>query len=232
MRRIVATLLALVATAILLGASRLAAADVLLDANFDNEVVNQNIPTGGAIAGEPVSVDVAGMAVVRHAAFATPSLQIIDPSTTGSRTVVFEFLGATEVGTGQFKISMNLRFAELGNYEILVREQGGAAQNFLDMNFTESGFLVFNPGQSVTYDTTGPMKLELTFDMDQRTYSATIDDVSVVENVAFGGSISRGIGSLIIGNGFDTDLNGDFNLDDLHVETIPDPIFKDQFGDP
>ena len=230
-RRMAATLLAFAAIALLLAASPLHA-DVLLDANFDNEAVNQAIPLGGPALGEPIGVDDASMAFVRHAAFSTPSLQITDPSTVGAKSVTFEFLNSAEIGTGRFKVSFRLRFAALGNYTVTLREQGSDAQSFLDIVFTQDGFYLFGAAGFGTYDTTNPMAIELVFDMDQRTYNASIDGNAVVQGAALGGSISRGIGRLHFGNSFDSDTSGDFNLDDLRVETIPDRIFKDGFGDP
>lgn len=51
LRRMAVTLLALAACALLLAALPLHA-DILLDANFDNKTLDQDIPTGGAAAGE------------------------------------------------------------------------------------------------------------------------------------------------------------------------------------
>lgn len=206
-------------------------AALLLRSNLNNEIVDQNVPTGGAAAGEPIFVDVPGMAVVRQGAFSTPSLQITDVSTISAHFVNYEFLNSTEVTTGTLKISFVLSFAQLGNYIVGVREQNGAAQNFYDATFTDTGFY-FLPGTSGTYAATTPLTFELVFDLDARTVDTRINGAPVANGVPMGGTVVRGIGSIFFGHNFDADTNGQFDLDDLVVVTPADTIFIDGFDLP
>jgi hypothetical protein len=202
-------------------------ASLLLDANFDSETVDQNIPTGGAAAGEPASVSVPGMAVVRQGAFTTPSLQITDTSTTGATFVTFEFLGSTQVNSGTIEVKLRLRFAQLGNYILGLREQGGAADDFLDINFGDTGFMVVG-GSAITYDTTTPLEFDLLVNMDAHTCDVVINGSTLVRDQPLGAP-TAGIGSILFGHSFDSDTSGAFDLDDLVVMAPADAIFRDSF---
>jgi hypothetical protein len=209
-----------------------AQASLLLRSDFNNEPLNTNIATGGAALGEPISVDISGMAQVVQSSFVTPSLEITDLSTLGANFVTFEFLNSAEITTGKLKVSFSLRFAQLGNYEIGVREQGGAAQDYYDLLFTDTGFYVVPFASAQTYDTTSPLAFEIVFDLDARTVDTSVNGSALVTAAPMGGSSSRGIGRLFFGNNFDSDTNGNYDLDDLIVTTPGDTIFVDGFDFP
>jgi len=204
-------------------------AALLLRANFDNETVNQTIPTGGAAAGEPISMDIPGMAIVDQGPFATPSLQIIDASTNGATAVTYEFLNSANVTAGTVRISFRLKFAILGNYSVGVRSQGSDADDLFDLGFFQSGHYDF--GGVSTYDTVNPMAIDILFDMDLRTYSLVVNGNTVAQSVPVG-SVTGGVGRLLLEQSFDSDTSGAYDIDDLVVVTPADTIFVDGFDVP
>lgn len=204
----------------------------LLTADFDTEVVDQTVPTGGAAAGQPQSVDSGLGAVVRATPFATPSLELTDQSTTGARTVTFQFLGDEEVTTGVVEITVNLWFPAVESFSFLVREADSSAFDFLDMTFADNGgvFISDQAGFATSlpsYPLGRSVPLIVVYDLDAGTYDLSLDGSLVLDDRAHG-VVGRGIGRLLIGVNFDSDTDGTFFLDDLHV--VRDPVvFSDGF---
>ena len=208
-------------------------AEILLNANFNNETLNQPIPLGGAAAGEPVSLDSPGMATVRQGAFSTQSLQIVDQVTTRSSPVRFEFLNSAEVTTGILHLSLNAYFGQLGNYDFGLREQGSSSRDFFDFYTSDIGTLFVTTSTylaNFSYSALTPLHFDFVFDMDLRTVSGSVNGMVLATDVPMG-ITDRGIGALLAGQGFDADLNGKFDIDDLVVESFPQEVFSDGFDD-
>lgn len=206
-------------------------AETLLDANFDAETIGLSIPTGGAALGEPIATDAVSLAIVRDGDFSTPSLQFIDPSGARAQAVTFEFLNSDEIDDGIAHISARMRLGVLGNYQFELREQGGNTHDFLDVSFLDNGVVfVDTPASSAntTYNTTDEVDVDMRLDMTGRTATVTLNGVILLYDAPIGVA-DLGIGRVLIGNSFDIDMLGSFDLDDLFVERLDDSIFTDGF---
>lgn len=199
-------------------------ADELLTANFNDEPIGQPIGTGGAELGQPVSYS-ACTPIVVNSGFPTPCLQIDDASTTTSSSVRFEFLNQVEV-TGDVSISFRVAFESLESYVFYIREQGSSAQVFLTLNFTPLGTVVFDDEASAgthylteNYAAQQPIRFEFAYYAELGQYSVWMDGVRVVHRRSHGVT-SRGIGALIFGTAFDTNLDGRLRVDGINVDTL------------
>lgn len=199
---------------------------VILFADFDDEPVDQPIGTGGAAAGQPTQVSPGIAAVVRSGPFPTPCLALAD-SSTGAGSARFEFFDATEVTDGTVTITASLRFRQLENFFVYVREAGSLATSHLNLTFYDDGSVWHRDiaGNSISAGTyaTGPaLDLLIRFDIapdGTGSYSGdfdiVLDGVPHATDHAF--TAPRGIGSVLFGILNDTDLDGSFAVDDVVV---------------
>ncbi len=198
-----------------------AAAEVLLDCDFEDQPLDQIIGTGGAAAHQPV--DIAGVdPYVRTSPTGGQALEIIDNVDFGALTVCFTFLNDAEVTTGWLTISAVLHFVEFEDYVFYVREQLGAAQEFLNLRFENGGtisqgdaddFGMFPVG---TYTTGEDLLLEIVFDLAAGTCAVSLDGVEIVPAETHGVA-GAGVGRLYFGFDHDSDLDGDYYLQSVLV---------------
>ena len=180
---------------------------ILLDAHFDDKTVDQPIGTGGAEAGEPITVGSNLDAIVRQNAD-DPDNRVLELRTTDSASTSatrFEFIEHTEVEQGRLLVSVQITVPDpdFGQASLYLREAPGAGKRFLDLALQTSGtinisdaagILVILPN-AITFGQ--PMLIEVMHDLDERTYDLLIDGVHVVEGRAHG-ITDRGIGAFIV----------------------------------
>jgi hypothetical protein len=223
---------ALALLACLLGLAPAHATHVILQADFDDEPLDQPIQTGGATVGEPVAVSSTISAIVRAWPFPTPSLKINDDDLLDPGFVRFHFLDSdSTVDHGIVEISATLWFTNLEEYAIRVRERRANSRRFLDLAFGSSGIVVYKDQDTLTYQVIGtyeagrPLSLVIRFDMDAATYSVRLDGTTLLADEPHGALPPyQGIGAVLFGMEADDDPHGEFNLDDLVVtadETTP-----------
>lgn len=200
----------------------------LLLADFDAEPVGAPIGTGGAALGQPVRVH-ACVPTVETGGFPSPSLRVADESTTIAGSARFEFLNEREVAAGDVSISLFFRVNTLESYTILLREQGSAADEFLSLTMSPNGILYLGDGaeiahyHSMPYDAQVSIRLEAAFDMDNGRYTLWLDGVRVAHR-RHHGQTGAGLGSLSVGTGYDTNLDGRIRVDGIEIHELPEGV--------
>lgn len=204
-------------------AAQVAAASVL-SADLEGMTVGQPVGTGGAALGEPVD-NYNCVSTIRDAPFPTICLELDDETDFGTGGVTFEFLDSVEPHDGVLEISVQLWFAEMDDYYVYVREQGGASDSFNTLYFHDDGDITANDEAGVlgnigTFETGRAMELRITHFLELGTYDLWWDGERVVEQRAHGVS-EGGIGGVLMGIDHDTDLDGLLYVDDLLVTHGP-----------
>ncbi|THD13485.1 hypothetical protein B1808_08170 [Pseudofulvimonas gallinarii] len=210
---------------------------ILLQADFNALPLDTPIGQGGAAAGQPFEVPSLLSAIVRNSAFPTPSLDIGwagDPIT--AATVRFSFLGEQEVTDGLVDIRIDLVPGSWSQYNVYLREHGGAARSYSTITLGGSGGMTISDaaGQATSvggiWSPGSLVKLHWRYDMDQRIYTLWVNDVPRVTDRAFGvAPDGRGIGGLLVGMAWNTPTNSLISVDNIDVRRIDDVIFADSF---
>lgn len=176
------------AVALLLAGTHVRAGDdarLLLEAEFNDEPIDQPIGTGGALLGQPVSVSPELSAIVRAVPRPTPSLEISQAVAGIARSARFEFLDAEEVSHGDLVIRLTVRAAQLDYFNVNVREPTSSTQNFLRLAFTAQGSIAVNDnngfaGNLAAYGVNVDHRLRIAFQMDRGTYDIELDGVPIL----------------------------------------------------
>lgn len=212
-------------------------ATTILDCNFDAETLDALAGMGGAAAGQLYSLG-GTPAYIRSTPFATPSLEISDDSSVTAETVRFQFLNDWEIDSGVLTISMNLWFHEFEQYVAYVREANTSGTSFLNLGFTATGNVRYgdldSPGSTVvgTYTTGESLALVITFDLDTATYDVTLGGSAILTDESLG-SVPRGIGAILLGTDFDSNMAGLYSVDDVVVTAteLPSPVESTRWSD-
>lgn len=205
---------------------------VLLNANFNDEPIDQPIGTGGPELGQPISVFTGLSAIVRAAPLSTPSLEISESAGGSALPARFEFLGGEEVSHGDLNVHLRIEAAQFDTFEVNVRERGTAAQKFANVVFTGFGDISASDkagslGVIGSYSINTAYELGILFHMDDGTYDIKLDGAALVSARAHGVT-TRGVGSVIVGTGTLTTPGTLFYVDRLRV-TRGDGVFRNGF---
>ncbi len=203
---------------ILLLASTAAHAGVILDCDFEDQPLDQLLGTGGAEAGQPVSLGGVN-AYVRTDPGGDRAVEITDHVDFGTREIRFEFLNNAEYSEGTVVIQLTLHFALAEDYVLYVREQGSSASSYATFGFQNDGDIYFNDadgslGNIGSYTVGVDQVLRLAFDQDARTVAIEFDGVELVAAQSHGVA-TGGIGALLVGFDHDTDLDAHLYVDDI-----------------
>ncbi len=225
---------ALVYSTLVLGASTPAAAaaiprgaPTILDCNFDDKPLDQVIGTGGAAANEPVDLNNLA-ATVRSTPFPTPSLQMVDDWGSGAKHVRFQFLEDVEITTGIVETKMSVTFDVPDRYSVLFREVGTSTSVILNLDFEATGEIYYKDLDTSastmigTYTAGTEIPVRIRHDLDQNECTLRVDDVVLLDGESIG-SMTRGIGSILIGLNHDANSLGTMSLDDLVVTATDAP---------
>lgn len=196
-------------------------AEDLLSATFDNKTPNQAIGVGGASEGEPVSVDSYITAIVRNAPMPTPCLEIQDSHNTYAGAATFHLLDDVEVTQGSISISMELWFDELEDFAVAIHESFGTSKRFATVSFTNTGAVELSDASQAygalgSYTTDRIHRLNLIFDVGAGTYAMFLDGTTLISSGRHG-ITGRGIGSVLVGTDYDSDLVGKMYVDSIRV---------------
>ncbi|MEZ5064289.1 MAG: hypothetical protein R3B81_06110 [bacterium] len=199
-----------------------ATAELILRCDFDDQPLDQPIGTGGAAAHQPVEV-LPIEPVVRTGPFATPSLEYVDDSDGNAEYTRYRFLNDWEITEGQLEIEMNLRFEDLDQYIVAVREPFASAANFANLTFNQFGAIWYGDGDTSSvrigdYTTGTTLHLEIRMDVDRGLVTVLLDSVELRSEEPWGGPFAHGPGSILVGFGGNPVTAGTFYLDDLHVQ--------------
>ncbi|WP_395682125.1 hypothetical protein [Dokdonella sp.] len=205
---------------------------VLLEANFNDEPIDQQIGTGGPELGEPISIVPGLSAIVRAGPMSTPSLEFSEAAGGNALSARFEFIGGEEVIHGDLNIHMRIKAAQFDMFDVNVREPGTAAQKFTKIIFAGSGDISLSDENGSlfavgSYSVNVVHELAILFHMDEGTYDVKLDGVSLVSARAHGVT-ERGIGSVLLGTDSSTTPGALFYVDRLRV-TRGDGIFRNGF---
>lgn len=207
---------------LLAGLAQLAAAERILDCDFEDQALDQIIGTGGAAAHQPV--DLGGIdAFVRTSPTGGQALEIIDNVDFGALTVRFEFLENAEITTGVLTLNAVLHFVDDNRYLIYVREPIGAAHSFLNLSFGDGGIVSQGDADDGgnfpvgTYTLDEDLLLEITLDLDAGTCAVSLDGVEIVPAESTGVS-GAGVGAILFGFDHDTDLIGDYFIQSVSAD--------------
>ncbi len=192
---------------------------VLLDANFNDKPVDELIEFGGAAVGEPVDYGTTVPQYVRRAPFPTNCLEIDDYGGS-TETIRFEFLEDVTVSSGRVELRCWLRFDELSNYAIRIRERETSTVQFLDLTFGATGTIGFSDdagfgGIVGSYLADEYYEVVIQFDLDADVYRVEWDGLFIVEEREF--SLPGGVGAILFSTPSDSDNLGAMYVDDLLV---------------
>jgi hypothetical protein len=203
-------------------------APLLLDATFADKPEGEEIQMRGASFGEPVSYNgVQTPYVETGLPNGNKALVIVDDRTSSTSTCRFEFLDSAELTDQPVSIGFTAAFDVMDNYVMYVREQGSSSRVFLNVAFRASGAINFSDIASggAVYASAGPyaagtpFTVEMAFEPARNLVSIWIDGERVVHRRSHGVT-DRGVGGLLFGNDYDTDLDGVFRVDRIRGRTL------------
>lgn len=183
---------------------------ILLDANFDDKPLDEQIGTGGAALGEPIAIGFDLSAIVRQDPVMGENnqLELESFSPSSARFVRFEFLEERELLCGSIVISLELVLGsskEFSQMIVAIREQGSSAESFATVTATNGGILFVTDKNGEALSNSDDITLNATnsmifaYDMNAGTYSLWVNEVLQLENREHGVS-GRGIGTVLIGH--------------------------------
>lgn len=207
----------------------------LLDANFNDQILDQQIGTRGAAAGQPVafsSVDL--IAEPRSGSFVTPSLALAHPISGTAKSARFELIDSAEITRGELRISLRVlpSLIDDDEFNVFVREQGTSVEKFGSLQFRAGGIVsTTDTAGSLTVGTFAPgiaRNFEFRYHFDSGTYDIYIDRMAAVTNRPWGMTTpGRGIGALLVGTHSTT--QGQWVVDDLYVYQPADTLYANGF---
>ncbi|SFN10549.1 hypothetical protein SAMN05216289_104134 [Dokdonella immobilis] len=195
---------------------------VLLEADFNNKPAGLPIGTGDAELNEPADLGGLSTTVIEDSA-GENHLRVINQSgTTSARRIKWGLLGDAEVSSGTVRIEFDFTPSELDFFSILVREQGSAGSNFLNLNVLGTGSISASTAAGTIalanngFSAGARLHFDLRFDLDNGTVTLANNDRILALDQPTGVSGS-GIGTLYIG--YPTGSGGAaFDLDNVHVQ--------------
>jgi hypothetical protein len=211
---------------------------IYLQADFDDKTIDAEIGTGGPEVGEPVFVSYSVLATVRGGPFATPCLELQDDDTYASGFARFEFLGNAEITTGLVVLSADLWFHSLSpgfRFMLAIRESDGTAEEFATLYFQDDGSVWAwdedsYHGTVASYAVGRPVPLMFTYDMDGGTFDLWLDGQLLLDDEPHG-VVGRGVGSIYFGCLDDSDLEGQFCVDNIVVtDSVPTTALGSTWG--
>lgn len=196
-------------------------APVLLEADFEDEPVDQVIGLGGAALGQPISFS-GTTPVVRAGILPSKALEIPDESQLTTNSVTFEFLDDAEIDDQPVSVSAWLQTDAASRYTMGFREHGTNAQTILDVFINPDGYVDVRDGDGFLERVGAvlpgvPFRLEAALEMGGRTYSLWVDGERARHRAPLGGDGTRGVGRLFFNANFDNDFAGRLLVDDIRV---------------
>lgn len=195
--------------------------DILVN-KFNHYPAGTYLTSGNAFYAEPTDLGGLTAEVVEDTPGDNELLVQYPLTGSGAKHLRWNFLGDSEITEGTVNVIIYFTPPQLGSYSIGIRESGGSASNFLNLNYTSQGTVLAS-------DAAGPISLSddsysagvtqeiiMTFDMDAGTSALSIDGDVMFDNRQHG-ITSHGVGRLL--TGFNHGNTGtSFILDDLVVQ--------------
>ncbi|MFZ2235692.1 MAG: hypothetical protein WAV67_04860 [Dokdonella sp.] len=203
---------------------------LLLDADFNQQSLNQQIGTGGAASGQPIFINSSLFAETLPFMFFTPSLAIQQSTTGTPKAANFEFVDNAKVTGGELRIGMRVLSINSGDsFTITMSEQGSSTGTFGTLTFLSNGDVrTFDSGGSAVFTTHAALveqQFEFRYRFDAGLYDIYVDRVLRLANrpIPAGVNIGRITASTT------TTMFGRWVVDDLYAYRVNDTIFKTGF---
>ena len=202
----------------------------LLDADFNQQLLDYQIETGGAAAGQPISIHSSLIAepIIGH--FPTRALSLQQSTTGTAKAATFEFLRNVEVTGGELRIGVRVRPPPgTDAFSIDIHEQGSSTADFGSITFLSNGDIrTYDAGGSVVFSSYVPgneQQFEFRYHFDTHKYDIYVDRQLKVSNRTF--PTGRGIGRITATTTAST--GGRWVIEDLHAYRVKDTIFRNGF---
>lgn len=207
---------------------------VVLDADFENQVLGQSIPLGGAAEGEPVEVsaEIDSLIVTGDTGQALNLQQTMSGNQEWMR---FRLLGDSVYSTGLMDISFDVNFDQLDDYRIVLNEAFGSNINFTEMQFFDNGAITITDASgslgmfSGSYASGTVYPVQLIIDLDNQTYCLYFNgDLLFPERSIVWGN-GEGIGAIEFGFQTSASNAASITLDNIQVGASADILFGSKF---
>jgi hypothetical protein len=203
---------------------------LLLDAHFDNRPVGSQLGRRGALFGEPVEGQYDSRSeVIYEDSPGQHSVRLLDTRTTTPDNLYWALRDGLGFSDGKLFISCELELEYPEDYHLSLRSEDLESDNFFQMIFDASGDIQWRDGDSPNPTSIGfypvgvPMSLEWAFDLDNGTYSFTLNGVEHITDETHG-LAGASLGALIVGHRNDADLSGALRFDNPSVSWRPGSI--------
>jgi hypothetical protein len=206
---------------------------VLLQADFEDQVPGEPIGLGGAALGQPVS---ASPLLSRNvlAGMDGQFLEIgwAEEVQSSSPALIFEWLDQVEPDSGDLEILFELQLADWGRHAISLREQGGPMRIFGEILLLPNGVIRAGDTDTIvtglTYAPDETLRITWQHDLTARTHTLMINTDLVFEDRAHG-QTDRGLGSILFQQMGNSPIDSAMRIDNLQVRWFPDRIHGDRF---
>jgi hypothetical protein len=218
---------------ILLAFGAAAQEQVLLQADFEDQVPGEPIGLGGAAFGQPISASPALSRLVL-AGMDGQFLEMgwAEEVQSSSPVLIFEWLDQVEPDSGDLEILFELQMADWGRHAIGLREQGGAMRIFGEILIFPSGMIRAGDFDTIdsgfTYEPGETIRVTWQHDLTARTHTLIFNTDLVFENRAHG-QTDRGLGRIFFQQMGNSPIDSALRIDNLRVRWFPDRIHGDRF---
>ncbi len=208
---------------------------VVLDADFEDQLLGQSIPLGGAALGQPVeaTAEIDSLIITSTATGQALNLQqTISGNQGGMR---FRLLGDSAYTAGMMDIRFDVIFDQLDEYRIAFHEAFGDAITFSEIKFFDDGAISITDASgtfgmfSGTFAGGVVYPIQLVINLDTQTYCMYFDgDLLFAErNISWGNG--DGLGAVVFGFQETASNAASMTLDNVLVGASADVIFASQF---
>ncbi len=207
---------------------------LVLAADFEDKNLGQTIGTGGALMGEPVSVDI-GLDTKVVNTSVSKALSVSNPGG-GELSLDWEFIHDIEFTNGFIAVDMDIEFSVLDNYQISFVKHTGIKETFTTVNFAKNSEISItdsdgSAGVVGQYEAEQMYQLRLIYNMDTGLYNVELNSEVLLEEHPH--DFNTGNGTAVLKTGFhpNSNKNSEFTIDNLYVRAneFPDIIFVDDF---
>ncbi|MCB1583855.1 MAG: hypothetical protein R3E90_10085 [Marinicella sp.] len=208
---------------------------LVLDADFENQVLGQSIPLGGAAVGEPVAATAEIDSLIVNSTISGLALNLQQTMSGSEGGMRFRLLGDSSYTTGWLDISFDVSFDQLDDYQIVLNDAFGHAVNFSELQFFDNGSITITDASgtfgmfSGSYTSEEVYPIQLIINLDTQTYCMYFNgDLLFPErNIAWGNG--EGFGALNFGFQASASNSASMVLDNIKVGASSDVIFVSPF---
>ena len=200
-----------------------------LNADFESYTLGSALGLGGAEMDEPYTMaNNLYTEVVAHGIGTNQALYLENGTGGGGQNASWHFYDDLEVTSGIVNIQYDLELHTTEKYKMNIREHGSSTINFSTIRFSNGNISYWDEaGYSLnvaSYQLNQMYRIKLSYDLDNGTYTFTIDDQIVFENRSYGYSGETGVGKVILGFDSGSSEGDSMIIDNLQVTTGSDDV--------